>query len=350
MQTGGNSTDSGTGSGIGSGQGKAVLVAILVPLGQTMHGGLKPAAKTPAAAMQTPSSQQRVADAMRKAAQSSQAAQAALRRNPAAVARIGAHARTLAANPARSPLAALKHGLGVSGGLGSLRRDMRKDFRKGGGEVKTASSHGLSERGQRHAAAAERGLRRGGLGLLSAAWHGTRIMREQRKTLNRERADARAEARAAGKPMPPEGMRALLGAAVKGVGIARGLRAGLSEMQAQERARSTQTPSPGPGRAGAATHAGTTRTGLAIADSPWRRNQEVAHGAATDLHAGHQTGHGTGPRVLRATGFALGAMALGHADGGGGGSGHRTGAGHVLGLALWMPQAHAAADDGEGAA
>lgn len=283
-----SSTSTSVTSNTGTGTGKAVLVAVVVPVARLAQTG----AKQPGGATSPLANKTRVADALRKAAQSSPAAQAAFRRNPAAVKKIATHAQKLPADPARSPLAALKQGLGVSGGLGSLRRDMRKDFRKGGGEVKRESSHGLSERGQRHADAAERGLRRGGLGLLSAAWHGTRIMREQRKTLNRERADARAEAKASGKPLPPEGMRALLGSAVKGVGIARGLRAGLSEMRTQERARER-----GQGQ-----------------DSV-RGGSDVRTLAAIDLRQPRQ-GQGEAPRVLRATGFALGAMAL-HANGGG---------------------------------
>jgi len=289
MQTGGKTT--------GTGSGKAVLIAILVPATGTGQGGAKSGTPTPKTPTSPQTSQQRIADAMRKVAQSSPMVRDALQRNPGAVAKIGAHAQKLPADPGRSPLSALKQGLGVSGGLRGIRRDMLKDFRKGGGEVKTTSSHALSERGQRHADAAERGLRRGGLGLLSAAWHGTKIMREQRKTLNRERAEARAEAKASGKPLPPDGMRALLGSAVKGVGIARGLRAGLSEMQKQR------------------------------------------HGPAqqTDGHARSQAQSGA-PRVFRATGFALGTMALRPGDGPGGGSGADSRGLHALGFAVLLPQ------------
>lgn len=301
MQTGGKTTDTGS--------GKTVLIAILVPIEGGSQGGAKSGAQAPLAPKMPPSSQsaqQRIGDAMRKVAQSSPMARNALQRNPAAVAKIGAHARKLPTDPGRSPLSALKHGLGVSGGLRSVRRDMLKEFRKGGGEVKTKSSHALSERGQRHADAAERGLRRGGLGLLSAAWHGTKIAREQRKTLNRERAEARAEARASGKSPPPDGLRALLGSAVKGVGIAHGLRTGLSDMRKRER-------------------------------EPLRKHEQSGErvGERSRIQA-----QNVQPRVFRATGFALGAMALRSGDGARGV--------HAVGFALWQPQTHTTdADDEE---
>lgn len=294
MQTGGKTT--GTGTGTGTGSGKTVLIAILVPTAGTGQGGTKGGTSAPKTPTVPQTSQPRIADAMRKLAQSSPMVRNALQRNPGAVAKIGMHAQKLPVDPGRSPLSALKHGLGVSGGLRNLRRDMLKDFRKGGGEVKTTSSHTLSERGQRHADAAERGLRRGGLGLLSAAWHGTKIMREQRKTLNRERAEARAEAGTSGKPLPPDGMRALLGSAVKGVGIARDLRAGLSEMRRQQQT-SMQT------------------------------------GMQTGMH-GLAQAQGGQPRVFRATGFALGTMALRPGEG----SGSDARRMQALGVALWLPQ------------
>jgi hypothetical protein len=126
----------------------------------------------------------RVAHAIAKARQSSPA----MRRNPAAVQALAAHLRPLAGgNPGQRPLGSAIRGMGALGAARAITADARKAFRRGEAEIRTDASHTLSPGASRHADAAARGLRRGGLGLLSAAYHGVAAARDLRKTTREAR-------------------------------------------------------------------------------------------------------------------------------------------------------------------
>jgi hypothetical protein len=94
----------------------------------------------------------------------------------------------------RGLLSAAYHGVALAGELRKSTREARKAFRRGEGEADIKSSHALSKGGSRHVDAATAGLRRGGLGLLSAAYHGVQALR-----------DARRSAHGVGKPSPATG-------------------------------------------------------------------------------------------------------------------------------------------------
>lgn len=137
----------------------------------------------------------RVAHAIAKARQSSPA----MRRNPAAVQTLAQRLRPLAGgNAGQRPLGSAIRGVGALGAARTITGDARKAFRRGEGEIRTESSHTLSPGASRHADAAARGLRRGGLGLLSAAYHGVAAARDLRKSTREARkalskSDARPE-------------------------------------------------------------------------------------------------------------------------------------------------------------
>lgn len=175
-------------------------IAMTIALQVRITGMRRPQAPSPPAA--------RVNDALRRAAQASPAVRAALRRQPVAAKTAATHLRKLVAGGgAARPASALRHGLAVAGAMGKVAAEMQRDFRKGGGQVRVESSVPLSEKAQHHVDAAERGLRKGGLGLLSAAYHGVQIARESRKAM-RARGGARPQADAASPdrhPAPADG-------------------------------------------------------------------------------------------------------------------------------------------------
>lgn len=126
----------------------------------------------------------RAVDAMRRAAQASPAVRAAMRRQPAATKTATVHLQKLIDGRGRmKPASAVRHGLAVAGAMSKVTGEMRRDFRKGGGKVRVESDAPLSEKAQHHVEAAERGLRKGGFGLLEAAYHGVQIARESRKAM-----------------------------------------------------------------------------------------------------------------------------------------------------------------------
>jgi hypothetical protein len=126
----------------------------------------------------------RVAHAIAKARQSSPA----MRRNPVAVQALAKHLRPLAGgNAGQRPLGSAMQGVGALGAARRITTDARKAFRRGEGEIRIDSSHTLSPGASRHADAAARGLRRGGLGLLSAAYHGVAAARDLRNSTREAR-------------------------------------------------------------------------------------------------------------------------------------------------------------------
>jgi len=121
----------------------------------------------------------RIAHAIGKAQQSSPA----MRRNPVAVQALANRLRPLASgNAANNKIKSAVQGARAVGAARTITRDAVKAFRKGEGKIDIKANHAMSDRAARHGEAAARGLRRGGLGLLSAAYHGAAAVSEMRKT------------------------------------------------------------------------------------------------------------------------------------------------------------------------